>query len=103
MRVEICRILVFACSIITSYALVRLQLDQMLAVFVNLVVAKVTDVFLKRGIGLESCIVRLNVLEHLEELTEPANFFLFFLSISILPSFVKFINGSSDDALFLFI
>jgi len=78
MRVEICRILVFACSIITSYALVRLQLDQMLAVFVNLVVAKVTDVFQKRGIGLESCIVRLNVLEHLEELMEPANFFLFF-------------------------
>jgi len=78
MRVEICRILVFACSIITSYALVRLQLDQMLAVFVNLVVAKVTDVFQKREIGLVSITAHLNVLEHLEELTEPANFFLFF-------------------------
>jgi len=75
MRVEICRILVSACSIITSYALVCFKLDQMLAVIVNLVVARVTDVFQKRGIGLVSIIARLNVLEHLEELMEPANFF----------------------------
>jgi len=101
MRVVICRILVFACLIITSYALACSKLDQMLAVIVNLAVVKITDVFQKRGIGLESITARLNVLEHLEELMEPVRFL--FLSISILPSFVKFINGSSDDVLFLFI
>merc|ERR1712045_943160 len=102
------RLLASACSTIISHALVCFKLDQMQAVCVSLVVARVTDVFQRRGIGLVSLIARLSAVEHLEENLELAKqkliFFLFFLSISIiiLPSFVKFINGSSGDALFLF-
>merc|ERR1712154_4740 len=103
------RLLESACSMITSHALASFKLDQMQAVCVSLVAAKETDVFQRRGIGWEFLIVHLSVVEHLEVNLELAKqkliFFLFFLSISIiiLPSFVKFINGSSDDALFLFI
>merc|ERR1712228_240191 len=79
MRMENCRILVSACSICISNVRVSFKLDQMLVVIVNLVVAKVIDVLLKREIGLESIIAHLNVLEHLEEHLElVTNFFLFF-------------------------
>merc|ERR1712244_109530 len=86
------------------------NLDQMLVVIVDLVAVKVADVLQRNQITLESLIARLNVVVafwNQQELVKPDNTFIsfYFLSISIiiLPSFVKFINGSSDDVLFLFI